>query len=92
MRVLVGAITSPRVDHRGALALDWYRRSFSDVAGDTEKIATNLRNVHLCVVGRTCAASPLTPLPGMFATLAHRNAVVEPRRCSRRSRHRAGVV
>jgi len=70
MRVLVGAIASLALVTMGALIMDWYRLSFVDVAGNTEKIAINLRHAHFCVVGRVCAASPLTPLPGMFPILA----------------------
>jgi len=70
MRVLVGAIASLALILAGTLVMDWYRLSFGAVAGGAEQIAIDLRNVHICSTGHLCAAVPLTPLSGMFPTLA----------------------
>jgi hypothetical protein len=50
--------------------MDWYRLSFAHVADGAEKITLDLRNVHICVIGGVCANTPVTPMPGIFPTLA----------------------
>jgi hypothetical protein len=70
MRVLVCGIASIALIVAGALTLDWYRLSFEPAAGGPLQIAIDLRSLHLCHVGQICVHAPLTPLPGMFPTLA----------------------
>jgi hypothetical protein len=66
----VSAFASLALIIAGALVMDWYRLSFADVASGVEKITIDLRNVHICIAGHPCAIAPVTPLPGMFPTLA----------------------
>lgn len=70
MRVLVSAIASITLIIAGALVMDWYQVPFSGVVNGAHRIALDLRNVHICDVDHVCVIAPLTPLRGMFPTLA----------------------
>ena len=70
LRVLVCGVASIALIIAGTLVLDWYRLVFEPAAGGAVRIAIDLRNLQLCQLGQTCVRAPLTPLPGMFPTLA----------------------
>jgi hypothetical protein len=69
MRVLVCATASIALIIVAALGMDWYRLTFESAAG-AARLAVDLRHVHACQLGQVCVSAPLTPLPGMFPTLA----------------------
>jgi hypothetical protein len=70
MRVLVCAVAAVTLILAGALAMDWYGLSFEAEGVGRLRIAIDLRSLHLCYVAQVCASTPLSPLPGMFPTLA----------------------
>jgi hypothetical protein len=70
MQVLVGAAASLALIIVGTLVMDWYQLAPGDVVGDARTIAIDLRSAHICALGHVCVTASLTPLPGMFPTLA----------------------
>jgi hypothetical protein len=71
-RVLICAIASLVMIVAATLVMDWYRVAF-DAGGDELNriaIAIDLRTLRTCTAVRVCTTTPLSPLPGMFPTLA----------------------
>jgi hypothetical protein len=64
LRVLLSAIAAIALILAGALVMDWYR-----VAMPGGKIAIDLRNLSVCHQ-HTCVSTSISPMPGMFPTLA----------------------
>jgi hypothetical protein len=71
-RVLICAVASLVLIVAATLVMDWYRVAF-DAGGDELNriaIAIDLRTLRTCTAVRVCTTAPLSPLPGMFPTLA----------------------
>jgi hypothetical protein len=69
-RVLIGAVGSIALIIAAALTMDWYRLTLGAAGGGVGRIAIDLQSIHICGPDHLCASAPLTPLPGMFPTLA----------------------
>lgn len=54
------------------LVMDWYRVAFDVGVDEVSRvaIAIDLRTLRTCTAVRVCTTAPLSPLPGMFPTLA----------------------
>jgi hypothetical protein len=70
MRVLLCAAASIALILAGALVMDWFRLTFTQALPGSGKIAIDLRNMHICHADHGCASTSISPLPGMFPTLA----------------------
>jgi len=72
-RVLICAAASLALIVAGTLIMDWYRVSFDAldaVGAGASRLAIDLRSLRVCRAASTCADMSLSPLPGMFPTLA----------------------
>jgi len=70
MRVLLCAAASIALILAGTLVMDWFRLTFTTPLPGAAKIAIDLRNMHICRADHGCASTSISPLPGMFPTLA----------------------
>src|SRR4051794_39073387 len=71
-RVLICAAASIVLIVAATLVMDWYRVSFDIGVDEISRVAItiDLRSLHTCTAVRVCTTQPLSPLPGMFPTLA----------------------
>jgi len=71
-RVLICAAASLVLIVAATLAMDWFRVAFDIGVDEVSRIAIaiDLRTLRTCTAVRVCTTAPLSPLPGMFPTLA----------------------
>ncbi|HET7505200.1 MAG TPA: hypothetical protein VFK02_29480 [Kofleriaceae bacterium] len=70
MRVLVCAAATIALILAGSLAMDWFRLTVPAIDSGAGRASIDLRNIQLCNVDHGCTTTSITPLHGMFPTLA----------------------